>query len=85
MPRHCAVCQQDFIMEPGFYSGALWTSYPIVVIILTAAWLVFHSLFKLSDLISFFIGSLIVLILQPIIMRVGRAFWINLFVRYAGR
>lgn len=85
MPRHCPLCQQDFVVEPGPYTGALWTSYPIVIAILIVAWFAFRSLFKLSDLSGFFIGSLIVIILQPIIMRIGKEFWINPFVAYRGR
>ncbi len=82
MPHYCPVCKQDFLEEPGFYSGALWTSYPIVIVILIIVWLVFHFLFKQSDGIGILIGSLVVLMLQPILMRVGRAIWINIFISY---
>src|SRR5689334_10589707 len=41
MPARCHVCHQDFKIEPGFYSGALWISYPIVVIITLPLALIF--------------------------------------------
>ncbi|WP_157494924.1 DUF983 domain-containing protein [Flavobacterium sp. KJJ] len=33
MPERCPQCNQDFRIEPGFYSAALWISYPIVLIL----------------------------------------------------
>lgn len=84
MPHRCPVCQQDLMMEPGFYSGALWTSYPIVIGILVITWLLLHSLFQFPASSVFITGAVIALIFQPIIMRLGRAIWINLFVPYRG-
>jgi uncharacterized protein (DUF983 family) len=82
MPAQCPVCNQDFKMEPGFYSGALWASYPIVVVLMIVFWALFDVLFSQSITTNFLVVSLVVLILQPIVMRVGRAIWINLFVKY---
>jgi hypothetical protein len=82
MPQQCAICRQDFRMEPGFYSGALWTSYPLGVLIIILSWLIFHQLLSLSFSLTFLCISLIALLLQPVIMRFGRAIWINLFVDY---
>jgi len=30
MPTECSHCGQDFRIEPGFYTAALWISYPII-------------------------------------------------------
>lgn len=84
MPAQCPVCHQDFKMEPGFYSGALWTSYPIVVVLMIVFWLLIDQVFMLSITGIFLIVALLILMLQPVIMRIGRAIWINLFVRYRG-
>lgn len=84
MPDHCPVCQQDFRMEPGFYSGALWTSYPLVVFIMILLGILVKVLFDPAVLTIFIIVSLIVLVLQPVIMRLGRAIWINIFVNFRG-
>ena len=85
MPHRCPVCQQDFIMEPGFYSGALWTSYPIVIGIIVVTWLVLRFYFQLSVSYIVTTATFISLIVQPVVMRLGRAVWINLFVSYRGR
>lgn len=82
MPDRCPTCNQDFCIEPGFYSGALWVSFPIVVIIgliLLSPLLLYPDFFNL--IVS--LGVIIIFILQPIIMRWGRAAWINIFVHYA--
>ena len=82
MPDRCPKCDQDYNIEPGFYSGALWVSFPILVLLVIplAFWLVFNS--KLSVGIDFLIIGLVVFGIQPLIMRVSRAIWINVFVRY---
>ncbi|MDB5228036.1 MAG: hypothetical protein JWN78_2229 [Bacteroidota bacterium] len=82
MPPYCPVCRQDFIMEPGFYSGALWISYPFVVFILIPLAVIQVIYFKFPLLLAFFISLLIMLVLQPLIMRYSRAIWINIFVKY---
>ena len=85
MPSHCPICQQDFRIEQGFYSGALWTSFPFVIILMVVFWLILYLYLGLSELSFFFIASFVTFGLQPIIMRLGRAIWINIFVRYRGK
>jgi hypothetical protein len=84
MPVRCLVCQQDFVMEPGFYSGALWASYPIVIGVLVLTWLILNQVLGLSSYV-FVTGTLAALVLQPIIMRLGRSAWIHVFVTYRGK
>lgn len=81
MPDRCPVCKQDFIIEPGFYTGALWVSFPIVIVIgliLLSPLLIYPDSFNTVLII----GGIIMFLLQPIIMRWGRAIWINIFVHY---
>lgn len=82
MPDRCPVCKQDFNIEPGFYTGALWVSFPIVIVI---GLILLSPLFLYPDSFNtvLIIGVLIMFLLQPIIMRWGRAIWINLFVDYS--
>lgn len=82
MPDRCRVCGQDFKMEPGFYSGALWTSYPIVILLLIVLGVLMKAIFDPPFLTIFWVVSAIVLMLQPVIMRLGRAIWINIFVKF---
>jgi hypothetical protein len=82
MPDRCSVCDQDFKMEPGFYIGALWTSFPIVIVLMTILSLILLVYLRM-DMNWFFAAITIILFaLQPLIIRVARAIWINVFVDY---
>lgn len=85
MPDRCPVCNQDFQIEPGFYYGALWASYPLVVLITIAVTSFFYLYLELSLFVFIFILAGTMLTLQPLILRLGRAIWINVFVRYDGK
>jgi len=82
MPGRCPVCGQDFVIEPGFYIGALWTSFPIVILIMTILSVILLVYLKM-DLNWFFVTITVILfLLQPVIIRLGRAIWIHIFVDY---
>jgi len=78
----CPVCNQDFKIEPGFYIGALWTSFPIVIFIMAILSILMLAYFKLSLTYFFIILTLILFLLQPIITRLGRSIWIHIFINY---
>ncbi|HEV7620421.1 MAG TPA: DUF983 domain-containing protein [Flavisolibacter sp.] len=88
MNEKCPVCGQPLDMEPGFYYGTNMVSYALAVIICVftffAWWLLIG--FSLHDSRFFwwigFNGVLLVL-LQPPIMRLSRTIWLNFFVPYS--
>lgn len=82
MPDRCPVCNQDFRIEPGFYSGALWVSFPIVVLIGVPLWILVFFFVDLSFDMMFLLFGITIFGLQPVIMRYSRAIWINVFVKY---
>jgi uncharacterized protein (DUF983 family) len=82
MPDCCPVCKQDFKIEPGFYSGALWVSYPILVLLIIPLSFFLVYDYRLSTWLTFSIIGFVVFGLQPLIMRLSRAIWINVFVHY---
>jgi uncharacterized protein (DUF983 family) len=82
MPDRCSVCGQDFQFEWGFYSGALWTSYPIVLILGMLLMALLYFGLEIPIGWTLLINGLFLILLQPMIMRWGRAFWINIFVNY---
>ena len=60
MDDNCIICAQDFVIEPGFYYGALWMSYPVVVLIVIAITSIFLLVFRLlfnSFYVDFVIGD----------------------------
>ena len=82
MHDSCPVCNQDFKIEPGFYIGALWTSFPIVIFIMALLSILLLVYFKLSLTYFFIILTVFLFLLQPIITRLGRSIWIHIFVNY---
>lgn len=82
MPDNCPVCNQDFKIEPGFYIGALWTSYPIVVVFGIILFVILSLILNLTFFPTAFIIATSLIVLQPAIMRWGRAIWIGITVKY---
>lgn len=84
MPDRCLHCKQNFKLEPGFYTAALWISYPIVILIFIPLIILgfsldsIHSFFKL--LYPLFI--LLSFLLQIPLMRIARAILLNMTIDY---
>jgi uncharacterized protein (DUF983 family) len=82
MPDRCPVCNQDFRIEPGFYSGALWVSFPMVVLLGLPIWILVFFFIDLSFDMMFLLFGITIFGLQPVIMRYSRAIWLNVFVKF---
>ena len=82
MPDKCTNCGISYKFEPGFYSAALWTSYPIVILITGFLCVLFMVWLSISISISLVLIGIILLVLQPLIMRWGRAILVNNFIGY---
>lgn len=78
----CPVCNQDFKIEPGFYIGALWTSFPIVIALMAILSVFCLVYFELPLNYFFVILTISLFLLQPIITRLGRSIWIHIFIKY---
>lgn len=81
MPEKCSHCGLKYELEPGFWLGALWTSYPIVILI-EFPFLILAILADRANVWIWFtcmIGSLA--LAYPIMLRLGRSAWIHLNVR----
>ncbi|MBL7727120.1 MAG: DUF983 domain-containing protein [Dinghuibacter sp.] len=87
MNTHCPVCKQPTEIEVGFYYGTGYVSYALAVAFTVAtfvAWLVLIG-FSLDDnrvLIWFISNSVLLLLLQPWLMRFSRSLWLSWFVKY---
>lgn len=82
MPKNCTKCGQDLEIETGFYFGAMYVSYGLTIAISVAvftAMLVFDAYsLELFLLLEF----LVLLVSLPYIIRVSRAIWIAIIVKY---
>jgi uncharacterized protein (DUF983 family) len=82
MPERCSNCKTKYKIEPSFFFGAMYVSYAIGVAFGTAALVISYFVFNLNRLQTFLIivGTLIVFL--PIIARVSRNIWLNMFFSY---
>lgn len=85
MHKHCSCCGQSFEPEPGFYLGAMYTSYAIHAVILILFFIAFYQIWGSPNLFSLALLFIIaVIILLPLTFRLSRSLWIHIFVRYEG-
>jgi uncharacterized protein (DUF983 family) len=82
MNETCAHCGTRYKIEPSFFYGAMYVSYGVGIAFAFAAFVVAKWFLNASLLATFFaiMGTLIGF--MPIIMRVSRNIWINLFMSY---
>lgn len=84
MNKSCNCCGQSYDPEPFFYTGAMYVSYGITVMI-TAMVFIFTNILteELPSILNFAIIEIIALaVMIPITFRLARIIWINIFVHY---
>jgi uncharacterized protein (DUF983 family) len=87
MNKLCPVCGQPTEIEVGFYYGTSYVSYLLAIIIcvisLIAWWLVI-GLSTSDNRFFYWLGfnAVLLVVLQPWLMRLSRSLWISWFVRY---
>jgi len=84
MPEKCNHCKQSFKLEPGFYTAALWISYPIELIIFIPVILLGFSLDSMSGFFKNMYPLIILLsfMLQVPTMRIARAILLNMSIDF---
>ncbi|MDO1501367.1 DUF983 domain-containing protein [Winogradskyella maritima] len=80
--ERCSHCQTRYRMEPSFFYGSMYVSYGVGIAFAVVAFVVSYLIFESSLTTAFLsiVGTLVVL--MPIIMRLSRNIWINLFMSY---
>jgi uncharacterized protein (DUF983 family) len=83
--RNCPCCGQPFLLEPGFFLGSAYFSYAINGVLLLIFGL---TLFYAGEQITvgWMVVAFVVVVvgLLPFTLRLSKALWIHLFVRYEG-
>jgi uncharacterized protein (DUF983 family) len=87
MNKTCPVCGQPTEIEIGFYYGTSYVSYVLGVALSVAsliAWWVIIGLSTNDNRFFFWLGSnaVLLILLQPWLMRLSRSIWISWFVKY---
>jgi len=78
----CSHCNTKYRLEPSFFYGSMYVSYGVGIAFAVAAFIISY-LFLGSSLMTAFIAIVAtVIVFGPIIMRLSRNIWINLFMSY---
>jgi hypothetical protein len=87
MHDKCPVCGQRTEIEVGFYYGTSYVSYALTVAFSIATFLIWWLLigFSIDDNRIFYwltMNAVLLILLQPVFMRLSRTLWLSWFVKY---
>ena len=82
MHERCSNCNTKYKIEPSFFYGAMYVSYAVGIAFAVAAFIISKFVFNAGINMIFIsiIGTLILFL--PVILRLSRNIWINLFMSY---
>ena len=82
MNERCSYCNTKYKIEPSFFYGSMYVSYGVGIAFAVAAFVISY-VFLETDVISAFIAIVVtLLVFLPVIIRLSRNIWINLFMNY---
>ncbi|MDO5978262.1 DUF983 domain-containing protein [Flavivirga spongiicola] len=82
MHEHCSNCKTKYKIEPSFFYGSMYVSYPVGIAFATAAFVISFFVFNASIHIVFISIIATLIVFMPIILRLSRNIWINFFMSY---
>jgi uncharacterized protein (DUF983 family) len=81
MREKCSHCGLKYQIEPSFFYGAMYVSYALNVAIGIITFIICFQ-FTRSMLINFGVIFGVLILLFPLVMRLSRNIYINLFISY---
>ena len=79
--EHCESCGFKYMIEPSFFYGAMYVSYALTVAMAVVTFVVSYLLGL--GLVGSILAIFVVLVaLTPLIMRISRLLYINMFVHF---
>ncbi len=87
MNKNCPQCGQALDLEVGFYFGSGYVSYAVTVALTAVsfvAWWIVVGFSLYDNRLYWWLGinALLMIVLQPYLMRVSRTLWLAFFVGY---
>lgn len=79
---HCSKCHTKYRLEPSFFYGAMYVSYALGIAFAVATFVITNLIFGTSLKTTFIAIVCVLVVFMPIIMRLSRNIWINLFIHY---
>ncbi|MEP6684014.1 MAG: DUF983 domain-containing protein [Parafilimonas sp.] len=87
MHAHCPLCGQVTDLEVGFYYGTGYVSYFLTIFLSAVSFVLWWILIGISvddDRVFWWLGinTVVLVFLQPPLMRFSRTLWLSWFVKY---
>lgn len=82
MHERCTTCNTKYKIEPSFFYGSMYVSYAVGIAFAVAAFVISYVFIGTNLKTAFIaiIGTMVVFF--PIILRLSRNIWINIFMHY---
>ena len=80
--ERCSHCGTKYKMEPSFFFGAMYVSYALGVAVSVAAFIITYFFFGGGLLATFIAITATLVFLMPLLIRISRNIWINMFLHY---
>ena len=80
--ERCSHCNTKYRIEPSFFYGSMYVSYAVGIAFAVAAFIISYLFIGTSVKTSFIAIVATLVVFGPIIMRLSRNIWINLFISY---
>ena len=82
MHERCSNCNTKYKIEPSFFYGSMYVSYAVGIAFAVAAFVISYMFFGASVNIAFVSIIFTLIVFLPIILRLSRNIWINLFMSF---
>jgi len=82
MHTRCAHCNTNYIIEPSFFYGAMYVSYAVGIAFAVAAFVIAFLIIGIGLLNTFIAIVVTMVVFLPVIIRLSRNIWINIFIKY---
>jgi uncharacterized protein (DUF983 family) len=82
MKERCSNCQTKYKIEPSFFYGSMYVSYGVGIAFAVAAFIISYFFIGTNKLTAFFAIVVTLIVFLPLILRLSRNIWINLFMSY---
>ncbi|WP_297704981.1 DUF983 domain-containing protein [uncultured Eudoraea sp.] len=85
MQARCSHCNTKYKIEPSFFYGAMYVSYAVGIAFAIATFVISFLIIG-TGLINTFIAIVVTMVVfLPVIIRLSRNIWINIFIKYDPR
>ncbi len=82
MWERCGNCGTRYKIEPSFFYGAMYVSYPVGLIFAGMAFVLSYFLVGLGLVDTYIVIVITMIVLLPVILRLSRNIWINFFMSF---